>query len=101
MIVIDEIGTLEEAVAARTIAQRGVQLIATAHGNQLEVGRGQFCCRRCPWLPLPLLPLHPTPPPMLLSFLRVQNVMKNPSLMDLVGGICRCGDVGSASGRGQ
>lgn len=50
-IVIDEIGTSAEAMAARTIAQRGVQLIATAHGNELE------------------------------------NVMKNPSLSDLVGGI--------------
>ena len=48
---IDEIGTEAEALAARTIAQRGVQLIATAHGNELE------------------------------------NVMKNPSLNDLVGGI--------------
>ncbi len=35
-IVIDEIGTYEEAAAARTIAERGVQLIATAHGNTLE-----------------------------------------------------------------
>jgi stage III sporulation protein SpoIIIAA len=51
VIVIDEIGTEAEALAARTIAQRGVQLVATAHGNELE------------------------------------NVMKNPSLNDLVGGI--------------
>ncbi|MGC4119996.1 MAG: R3H domain-containing nucleic acid-binding protein [Myxococcales bacterium] len=36
VIVIDEIGTLEETAAARTIAERGVQLIATAHGNTLE-----------------------------------------------------------------
>lgn len=36
VIVIDEIGTEEEAQAARTIAERGVQLIATAHGNSLD-----------------------------------------------------------------
>jgi hypothetical protein len=36
VIVIDEIGTELEAGAARTIAERGVQLIATAHGNTLE-----------------------------------------------------------------
>jgi len=36
VIVIDEIGREEEALAARTIAERGVQLIATAHGNTLE-----------------------------------------------------------------
>lgn len=53
VIVIDEIGTEAEALAARTIAQRGVQLIATAHGGKLE------------------------------------NVIKNPSLRDLVGGIER------------
>ena len=53
VIVIDEIGTEAEALAARTIAQRGVQLIATAHGGHLE------------------------------------NVIKNPSLRDLVGGIER------------
>ncbi|KXZ55595.1 hypothetical protein GPECTOR_2g1145 [Gonium pectorale] len=51
VIVIDEIGTAEECAAARTIAQRGVQLVATAHGNELE------------------------------------NVIKNPQLADLVGGI--------------
>ncbi|KAG2434063.1 hypothetical protein HXX76_007791 [Chlamydomonas incerta] len=51
VIVIDEIGTAEECGAARTIAQRGVQLVATAHGNELE------------------------------------NVIKNPQLADLVGGI--------------
>jgi len=51
VVVIDEIGTEAEALAARTIAQRGVQLIATAHGNELG------------------------------------NVMKNPSLNDLVGGV--------------
>ena len=33
VIVIDEIGTEAECLAARTIAQRGVQLVATAHGG--------------------------------------------------------------------
>jgi len=51
VVVIDEIGTQAEALAARTIAERGVQLIATAHGNALE------------------------------------NLLKNPTLADLVGGI--------------
>lgn len=51
VIIIDEIGTELEALAARTIAERGVQLIGTAHGNCLE------------------------------------NVIKNPLLVDLVGGI--------------
>ncbi len=51
VIVIDEIGTELEALAARTIAERGVQLVATAHGNTLE------------------------------------NLMMNPTLADLVGGI--------------
>lgn len=36
VIVIDEIGTEAEAQAARTIAERGVQLVGTAHGNTLE-----------------------------------------------------------------
>lgn len=36
VIVIDEIGTTAETLAARTIAERGVQLIATVHGNTLE-----------------------------------------------------------------
>ncbi len=36
VIVIDEIGTELDANAARTIAERGVQLVATAHGNSLE-----------------------------------------------------------------
>jgi hypothetical protein len=36
VIIIDEIGTELEAQAARTIAERGVQLIGTAHGNTLE-----------------------------------------------------------------
>ncbi|HVS04107.1 MAG TPA: R3H domain-containing nucleic acid-binding protein [Thermoanaerobaculia bacterium] len=51
VIVIDEIGSHAEALAARTIAERGVQLIATAHGNTLE------------------------------------NLLQNPTLSDLVGGI--------------
>lgn len=51
VIVIDEIGTELEAQAARTIAERGVQLVGTAHGNQIE------------------------------------NLIKNPTLSDLVGGI--------------
>ncbi|HQE93882.1 MAG TPA: R3H domain-containing nucleic acid-binding protein [Anaerolineae bacterium] len=51
VIVIDEIGRELEALAARTIAERGVQLIATAHGNTLE------------------------------------NLLLNPTLSDLVGGI--------------
>jgi stage III sporulation protein SpoIIIAA len=50
-IVIDEIGRELEAAAARTIAERGVQLIGTAHGNSLE------------------------------------NLLLNPTLADLVGGI--------------
>ncbi len=36
VIIIDEMGTELEATAARTIAERGVQLIATAHGNSLD-----------------------------------------------------------------
>ncbi|NPV88384.1 AAA family ATPase [Coprothermobacteraceae bacterium] len=36
VIIIDEIGRREEVEAARTIAERGVQLVATAHGNALE-----------------------------------------------------------------
>jgi stage III sporulation protein SpoIIIAA len=36
VIVIDEIGREREAEAARTINERGVQLIGTAHGNTLE-----------------------------------------------------------------
>jgi stage III sporulation protein SpoIIIAA len=51
VIVIDEIGTELEAQAARTIAERGVQLIGTAHGNSLD------------------------------------NLMLNPTLSDLIGGI--------------
>ena len=51
VIVIDEIGRELEAAAARTIAERGVQLIGTAHGKTLE------------------------------------NLLLNPTLSDLVGGI--------------
>jgi stage III sporulation protein SpoIIIAA len=51
VVVIDEIGTELEAAAARTIAERGVQLVGTAHGNTL------------------------------------QNLMLNPTLSDLAGGI--------------
>lgn len=51
VIIVDEIGTEAEAAAARTIAERGVQLIGTAHGNTLE------------------------------------NLIMNPTLSDLVGGI--------------
>lgn len=36
VIIVDEIGTTQEAMAARTIAERGVQLIGTAHGSTLE-----------------------------------------------------------------
>jgi stage III sporulation protein SpoIIIAA len=36
VIIVDEIGTAAEAMAARTIAERGVRLIGTAHGNTLE-----------------------------------------------------------------
>ena len=36
VIIIDEIGTEQDANAARTIAERGVQLVATAHGNTLD-----------------------------------------------------------------
>lgn len=51
VIVIDEIGTEMEAAAARTIAERGVQLVGTAHGQTLD------------------------------------NLMLNPTLADLIGGI--------------
>ena len=51
VIIIDEIGTELEALAARTIAEKGVQLVGTNHGNCLD------------------------------------NLIKNPSLSDLVGGI--------------
>ena len=36
IIIIDEIGTELEATAARTIAERGVQLVGTAHGSALD-----------------------------------------------------------------
>ncbi len=51
VIVIDEIGRQQEAEAARTIGERGVQLVGTAHGNTLD------------------------------------NLMLNPTLSDLIGGI--------------
>jgi stage III sporulation protein SpoIIIAA len=51
VIIIDEIGRQQEAAAARTINERGVQLVGTAHGNSLE------------------------------------NLLLNPTLSDLVGGI--------------
>ena len=51
VIIIDEIGTELEVLAARTIAEKGVQLVGTTHGNCLE------------------------------------NLVKNPPLADLVGGI--------------
>ena len=51
IIIIDEIGTEFEVLAARTIAEKGVQLIGTTHGNYLK------------------------------------NLIKNPSLSDLIGGI--------------
>lgn len=51
VIIIDEIGRELEAAAARTIAERGVQLVGTAHGNSLD------------------------------------NLLQNPTLCDLVGGI--------------
>lgn len=51
IVIVDEIGTEAEALACRTIAERGVQLIGTAHGVTLE------------------------------------NLIKNPTLTDLVGGI--------------
>lgn len=51
VIIIDEIGTELEVLAARTIAEKGVQLVGTTHGNCLE------------------------------------NLVKNPSLADLIGGI--------------
>jgi stage III sporulation protein SpoIIIAA len=51
VIIIDEIGTNLEVLAARTIAEKGVQLVGTTHGNSLE------------------------------------NLIKNPPLADLIGGI--------------
>ncbi len=40
VIVIDEVGTEAEAAAAKTISQRGVQLVATAHGRLCMCGGG-------------------------------------------------------------
>jgi stage III sporulation protein SpoIIIAA len=51
VIIVDEIGTELEVLAARTIAEKGVQLVGTTHGNCLE------------------------------------NLIKNPTLVDLIGGI--------------
>jgi len=51
VVIVDEIGTEAEALACRTIAERGVMLVGTAHGRLLE------------------------------------NVVKNPSLSDLIGGV--------------
>lgn len=51
VVIVDEIGTEAEALACRSIAERGVQLVGTAHGQILE------------------------------------NLMKNPTLSDLIGGI--------------
>jgi stage III sporulation protein SpoIIIAA len=51
VVIVDEIGTEAEALACRSIAERGVQLVGTAHGQMLE------------------------------------NLIKNPTLSDLVGGI--------------
>ena len=56
----DEIGTEAEALAARSIAQRGVQLVATAHGGELArliknptlsdlIGGIQTCAPACPF----------------------------------------------------
>ena len=36
VVIVDEIGTQEEALACRSIAERGVQLVGTAHGQVLE-----------------------------------------------------------------
>jgi stage III sporulation protein SpoIIIAA len=52
VVIVDEIGTEAEALACRTIAERGVTLIATAHGCFLEnliknptlTGRCGACC---------------------------------------------------------
>ena len=51
VLIVDEIGTVEKAEAARSISERGVRLIASAHGHSLA------------------------------------NIIKNPTLVDLVGGI--------------
>lgn len=36
VIIVDEIGTEAEAIACRSVAERGIMLIGTAHGEQLE-----------------------------------------------------------------
>jgi len=67
VVIVDEIGTEAEALACRSIAERGVQLIGTAHGQVLE------------------------------------NLMKNPTLSDLIGGIqsVTLGAPPAAPGRGR
>ena len=55
VLVIDEIGTEAECHAARTIAQRGVMLVATAHGEAAG-GGGTGCAARCVCLVCPALP---------------------------------------------
>ncbi|KAL5068437.1 hypothetical protein RYX36_019324 [Vicia faba] len=64
VIIVDEIGTEAEAHACRSIAERGIMLIGTAHGRQIE------------------------------------NVMKNPTLCDLIGGIERV-TLGDAEARAR
>ena len=49
VIIIDEIGTEAEAAAARTIAERGVQLIGTAHGNPTGQPYTESYARRSCW----------------------------------------------------
>ncbi|MCO5584016.1 hypothetical protein L7F22_037935 [Adiantum nelumboides] len=56
IVIVDEIGTEAEALACRTITERGVMLVGTAHGQML------------------------------------QNIIKNPTLCDLVGLICLLAD---------
>lgn len=59
VIVIDEIGTEAECMAARTIAQRGVQLVATAHGAHASGAGGRA------WVPRGASALLPSLPPSL------------------------------------
>ena len=47
VIVIDEIGSEAEALAAATIAQRGVQLVATAHGSAWKTSLITPHCKGC------------------------------------------------------
>jgi stage III sporulation protein SpoIIIAA len=61
-VIVDEVGTEAEALACRTIAERGVTLIATAHGCFLE------------------------------------NLIKNPTLSDLIGGVQSVTLVGGSGG---